>query len=620
MTVLLTFLLPPLSMLAGLWCATQWTAALLHHAPQLGKAWLYVGPWHVYLPWQVVGWFLRYSTVWPGVFGRTRLAVLVGVGVGLACAGLGRWWQRGQDKAPTTFGSSRWATWQDIRRSGLLSGEGVMLGQVRGRYLRHGGPEHLLVFAPTRSGKGTGLVIPTLLSVGGSVLVHDIKGENWELTAGWRARFSHVIYFNPTSPQSARYNPLLEIRKGDYEVRDAQNVADILVDPEGANDRRDHWAKTGHALLVGAILHVLYAEPDKTLSGVATFLADPQRSFTATLDVMMRTLHLGTAVHPVVASAARELLNKSPNELSGVLSTAMSFLGVYRDPIVARTTSTSDFRLADLQHAASPVSLYLVVPPSDLSRTKPLMRLVLNQVGRMLTEDLHAPRQHPLLLLLDEFPALGRLDFFESALAFIAGYGIKAFLIAQSLNQLDKAYGQNNAILDNCHVRIAFAANDDRTAKRVSDLLGMATELRQQASFGGKRWSLLYDRRLVSSQEAGRPLLTPGEVMQLDAEEELILVAGYPPMRAQKLRYFRDPVFRARVVQAPALATPDVPERAPSPWETEGPKTRLPGRTRTPPRAADEDSDEEGPVLAQDLTEAHDEGEEEDAIEEGHAL
>jgi type IV secretion system protein VirD4 len=456
------------------------------------------------------------------------------------------------------------------------------------------------------------------------VLVHDMKGENWALSAGWRSRElgSICIRFDPTCTDgsAARYNPLFEIRMGDQEVRDAQNVADILVDPEGANDRRDHWAKTGHALLVGAILHVLYAEPDKTLSGVATFLADPQRSFTDTLDVMMRTLHLGHAVHPVVASAARELLNKSPNELSGVLSTAMSFLGVYRDPIVARTTSTSDFRLADLQHAASPVSLYLVVPPSDLSRTKPLMRLVLNQVGRMLTEDLHAPRQHPLLLLLDEFPALGRLDFFESALAFIAGYGIKAFLIAQSLNQLDKAYGQNNAILDNCHVRITFAANDDRTAKRVSDLLGMATELRQQASFGGKRWSLLYDRRLVSSQEAGRPLLTPGEVMQLDAEEELILVAGHPPMRAQKLRYFRDPVFRARVVPAPALATPDVPARAPSPWETEGPKAQRPGRMRVQPRAADEEMEEEGPTLDRIATEDGDEPEDEETLEEGHAL
>src|SRR5262249_56399310 len=127
-------------------------------------------------------------------------------------------------------------------------------------------------------------------------------------------------------------------------------------------------------------------------------------------------------------------------------------------------------RLADLQHAPAPVSLYLVVPPSDLSRTRPLMRLLLNQVGRMLTEDLHAARQHPLLLMLDEFPALGRLDFFETALAFIAGYGIRAFLIAQSLNQLDKAYGPNNAIMNNCHIRIAFAANDDQTARTTDEL------------------------------------------------------------------------------------------------------------------------------------------------------
>ena len=494
-----------------------------------------------------------------------------------------------------------------------------MLGQMRRQYLRHAGPEHILVFAPTRSGKGVGLVIPTLLTDTGSVLVHDIKGENWDLTAGWRRQFSHVIYFNPTSPQSARYNPLLEVRKGDNEVRDAQNIADILVDPEGSHDRRDHWAKTGHALLVGAILHVLYAEPEKTLSGVATFLADPKRTFTATLGVMMRTLHLGDAVHPVVASAARELLNKSPNELSGVLSTAMSFLGVYRDPIVARTTSTSDFRLADLQNAASPVSLYLVVPPSDLSRTRPLMRLLLNQVGRMLTEDLHAPRKHPLLLMLDEFPALGRLDFFETALAFMAGYGIRAFLIAQSLNQLDKAYGPNNAIMDNCHVRIAFAANDDRTAKRLSDLLGTATELRQQATYSGRRWALMYDRQLRSAQEAARPLMTPGEVMQLGPQDEIVLLAGQPPIRAQKLRYFADGALTARVRKAPAVDAPDVPSRAPSPWETEGAKAQQAGAV--PPRAAvDEDELEDGPPLDRAGHDAEAMPDEEGAMDEGHLL
>jgi type IV secretion system protein VirD4 len=177
MTVLLTCVLPPLLMLAGLWCATQWTAALLHYAPQLGPAWLHVGAWHLYLPWQFGVWFVRYGTRWPSAFAQPKLAILGGVAVGIACAWLGRLWQRGQATPPTTFGSSHWATWPDIRRSGLLRGDGVMLGQLRGRSLRHSGPEHLLVFAPTRSGKGTGLVIPTLLSVGGSVLVHDIKGK-----------------------------------------------------------------------------------------------------------------------------------------------------------------------------------------------------------------------------------------------------------------------------------------------------------------------------------------------------------------------------------------------------------------------------------------------------------
>src|SRR6185295_16479037 len=231
------------------------------------------------------------------------------------------------------------------------------------------------------------------------------------------------------------------------------------------------------------ILHVLYAEQEKTLARVATFLADPSRSILRTLKIMLTTNHVGTdavpQAHPVVASIARELLNKSDNERSGVVSTAMSFLGLYRDPLIAATTARSDWRIADLMHAERPVSLYLVVPPSDISRTKPLVRLVLHQIARQLTETLDAadgaaPRRR-LLLMIDEFPALGRLDFFEASLAFLAGYGVRAFLVAQSLHQIDKAYGQHHAILDNCHVRVAFAPNDGRTAKRLSDALGTAT-------------------------------------------------------------------------------------------------------------------------------------------------
>jgi type IV secretion system protein VirD4 len=406
-----------------------------------------------------------------------------------------------------------------------------------------------------------------LLSWTGSAVVHDIKGENWELTAGWRSRFSYCLLFNPTDARSARYNPLLEVRRGAHEVRDVQNIADILVDPEGALERRNHWEKTSHSLLVGAILHVLYAEEEKTLARVATFLSDPRRSFVATLRAMMTTRHLGDEVHPVVASAAREVLNKSENERSGVLSTAMSFLGLYRDPTVARVTSACDWRIDDFLSGARPLSLYLVVPPSDISRTKPLVRLVLNQIGRRLTETLHSGNgasRRQLLMMLDEFPALGRLDFFESALAFMAGYGIRAFLIAQSLNQIAKAYGENNSILDNCHVRVAFASNDERTAKRISDSLGTATEQRAMRNYAGHRLAPWLAHVMVSRQETSRPLLTPGEVMQLPASDELVLVSGVPPIRARKLRYFEDGRFTGRLFAAPVLEEGRYADRPPS--------------------------------------------------------
>src|SRR5512145_1876117 len=373
--------------LASLVAATQWTAALLAYHPALGAPWLDLLGLKLYAPGQVFSWWLAHGAQAPGVFARTgTLAALGGVAAGLIAIG-GAARRAGHGGTPsTTYGSARWARSADVRDAGLFAGKGIVLGVRDGRYLRHDGPEHVLAVAPTRSGKGVGLVVPTLLTWPGSAVIHDIKGENWELTAGWRAQFSHCLLFDPTSPLSARFNPLLEVRKGPHEVRDVQNIADILVDPEGARDRRDHWDKTAHTLLTGASLHVLYAEGEKTLAQVASFLADPSRSILRTLRIMLTTNHLGTdeapVVHPVVASVARELLNKSDNERSGVVSTAMSFLGLYRDPIIAANTACSDWRIADLTTGERPVSLYLVVPPSDISRTRPLVRLILNQIAR----------------------------------------------------------------------------------------------------------------------------------------------------------------------------------------------------------------------------------------------
>jgi len=158
-----------------------------------------------------------------------------------------------------------------------------------------------------------------------------------------------------------------------------------------------------------------------------------------------------------------------------------------------------------------------------------------------MTKNLQArDRRHRMLLILDEFPALGRLDFFESTLAFMAGYGLKSFLIAQSLNQIEKAYSQNNSILDNCHVRVSFATNDERTAKRVWEALGTATEMRAMKNYAGHRLSPWLGHLMVSRSETARPLLTPGEVMQLPPTDEIVMVSGVHPIRAKKAWYFKD--------------------------------------------------------------------------------
>ena len=307
--------------LTGIWCATEWTAWRLGFQGQLGGPWFVAAGWPIYYPPLFFWWWYCYDAYAPSIFiegaGIAVSGALVAIAVAISLSVI----RAREAKNVATYGSARWAEPEEIKAAGLLGPDGVLLGRLDNDYLRHDGPEHVLCFAPTRSGKGVGLVVPTLLTWPGSTIIHDIKGENWGLTAGFRERHGRVLLFDPTDPASSAYNPLLEVRRGDKEVRDVQNIADILVDPEGALDKRNHWEKTSHSLLVGAILHVLYAEPDKTLAGVANFLSDPKRPVEATLRAMMNTPHLGEAgVHPVIASSARELLNKSDNERSGVLS------------------------------------------------------------------------------------------------------------------------------------------------------------------------------------------------------------------------------------------------------------------------------------------------------------
>ncbi len=438
-------------------------------------------------------------------------------------------------------------------------------------YLRHDGHEHVLAFAPTRSGKGVGLVIPTLLSWPTSVVVHDLKGENWALTAGWRQKElgSICLKFDPTdyTEKSIKFNPLEEIRIGsEHEVKDVQNIAAMIVDPDGKG-LNDHWAKTGFSLLVGTILHVLYAEKDKTLRGVVSYLSDPNFKVIEQIFLnMINTKHdpankyewkdtTGefTQTHPVVAACAKDMLNKSDNERSGVLSTAMSFLNIYRDPIVAKNTEKSEFKIKDLMDHEKPVSLYIISPPSDKDRLKPLFRLLINQLVRILTESMNfasgkgeSPHKHRLLLMLDEFPSLGKLDIFAESLSFIAGYGLKAYLIAQDLTQLYAAYGKNEAIVSNCHVRVAFTPNKIETAELLSSMIGSTTITVYNRSYSGNRLSPFLTHMVNSETDQKRPLLTPDEVMRLPADDALVFVAGHRPIYGKKIKYYEDGVFLER--------------------------------------------------------------------------
>jgi type IV secretion system protein VirD4 len=552
-----------LCLIIGCWASTILLTLKLKTGALPPGEWFSFQGCKVFPPWSWIKWFYLYGERFETAFAKTVWPIYLATIIGIAMAWLTRLLHR-SNKPSTAHGSAEWAEECDLKKAGLTTEHGVVLGQSKDspQILRHNGPEHILVVAPTRGGKGVGLVIPTLLSWEESVIVFDPKGENWQISSGYRATLGKCLCFDPTSRDTACFNPLMEIRKGDLEVKDAQNIADIIVDPDGRLDTRNHWQNAAHSLLVGAVLYVIYDWPRKSLAGVVEFLTRPNHTFEQALEMM------ATSNHEVVKSVAQEMLNKHVEERSGVLSTAISLLSIFRDPLVAHATDFHDFSASSLKSSELKTSLYLVLPPSDLSRLRVLLRIILNQIGRVLTErpDDGRTQNRRVLFLLDEFPALGRLEFFESALAYMAGYGLKAFLICQSLNQLQKAYGERNSILDNCHVRVAFANNDDQTARRLSDLLGEATATKDQISMSGDRFAMVLKNTSVSQVQYARPLLLPSEINRLPADQELILVNGVLPILARKIRYYQDARFKDRLYPPIILAS-----RARSAVITKGP-------------------------------------------------
>jgi type IV secretion system protein VirD4 len=544
--------------------------------------------WWRWLPKAILSPQYRDSLVYPIWWTGGAMLALMLVG-GWFFARPGSRTISGSADARFTHGSARWAKWRDVVRAELDGNRGVVVGGWKKplsiRPLRHDGPEHILAFAPTRSGKGVGLVVTTMLSWPDSALVLDIKGENFNLTAGWRAKQGQrVLKFEPSAVSgSVRYNPLAEVRVGTgHAIADCQNISLMIIDPDGKGIQGNFWREAGWEWLSAVVLHVLYRAKREgriaTLVDVHAFMSvgddedetdvgeeDDEKKgnegFNRLLDDMARYDHGDASVNDEVRRGASRMRKRAHNERSGVHSSASVPLALFSDPIVAANIAASDFCIADLVSPGRAASLYIVIPPSDILRLRPLIRIMVNQYLTRLTADLPKPgERRRLLLMLDEFTSIGKLEIFEKALAFMAGYGLKAYIIVQDLTQLQKEYGKEEAISSNCHVRIAYAPNKLETAKVLSDMTGKTTlvQSRRSRSWGGRGGGNVSD----SIAEVARPLMTADEVMSLPGIRKgwfgriipghmMIFVAGQPPIYGRQWIYLNSRDYRRRAALQP---------------------------------------------------------------------
>jgi type IV secretion system protein VirD4 len=551
---------------AGLWAATQAFAWTYGWADVLGPGLRLGSDLTVYPPWSILAWKADFGAEAQTTVTRTAPVILTGALAGLGLGTL-------VDAGGTLRRTRGWGGMADLRRAGLLAHGGAVIGRFRHRLVATTDLRPTLVTGGTRSGKGRGHVVPTLLSWSQSVLVHDPKRELWAVTAGWRRRFSHALYVDPRDPASARWNPLAEIQPGPGELAQIQRLVAILSDPGGARDDEAIWDKAASEILEAVILHVLYTaeDGDKTLLEVRRLLAD----LDASAEVMVRTLHLTDATgkaqtHPFIRTAVTGYAAMHDRFRTSVQGTARSYLKWLAGDDLERVMSASDFAIGDLMCAEAPVSLYVQVAPADAAALRPLVRLLFYAASQALTADekrdaAGRDKRHSLLMVMDEFPLLGRLAFFEKSLRLLSGYGVKALFVAQSLNDIIETYGQHNTILDNCFVYTAFSALDPVTQDKVSRLTGSVIETRTSRSGPGLMGS---GRSTVSHAQVERPLLEPGEIRALAEDRQLVFVAGHRPLLMRKLQYDRHHVFRRRADQPrhdQSLGV-DAPAPRPHPW------------------------------------------------------
>lgn len=457
-------------------------------------------------------------------------------------APLGDW--RPFKKPESIHGNAKWADNNDIKKMGLRSKNGVLLGKYKSKLLIADGYQHILLFAPTGSGKGVGFVIPNLLFWKDSVIVHDIKLENYELTSGWRKdnMKQKVFLWNPADPDgiSHCYNPMDWIsKKPGKMVDDVQKICNFLL-PE-----QEFWQNEARALLTGVMLYLVSGDDDKptTLGEVVRTLRNDDVVYN--LAVVLDTM--GKKIHPVAYMNIASYLQKPDKERGSVTSTANSSLELWSNPLVDATTATSDFNLHEFK--ISPHTCYVGLTPDNITRLKPLMNMFYQQAAAFFTAKMPQPHEKfGVLMMMDEFPTLGKMEQFQAGIAYFRGYRVRLFLIIQDTEQLKGIYEESgmNSFLSNSTYRITFAANNMETANLISQLLGNKTAT-QQSYNKPKYLDLNPGARSLHVSEVQRALLLPQEVIQMPRDEQIILIESQPAIRSKKIFYFKDRIFTKRL-------------------------------------------------------------------------
>lgn len=425
-----------------------------------------------------------------------------------------------------------WQRLADKGRSFLITGHFSRDGQEVITSME--GDGHLLTIAPTRAGKGVSAVIPNLLLYGGSMIVNDIKGENYAVTADWRRKMGHkVLKFAPFDSDTNFWNPFVFIDDDDDGWEQARTFSQLLIPDRGGNE--EFWNNEARNLLTGVVLHMVFTLPweERTMSRLRQLLTQDAVGFEELLAEMC------AGQNELVRRAAQAFEQSDEKVRANVLTTLNSHMGIWDSPRLKHMTSTNEFYPARM--VLEPVTVYFCIPPGKLDSYAPVIRLFMGMATTQLSE-MSRRMDYPILFLLDEFPALGRMKVIEEGLTYLAGYGVNFWLFAQDLKQLAAVYGDKaDSIISNCTVKQVFGAADVETAQWVSLMCGETTS--PSISYSNERGLTIKDGSMTLSSGA-RPLLTPNEVMNLPGDHQLLFHRGQQVVHAMKVNYLKDPIFK----------------------------------------------------------------------------